>query len=67
MNTYKNSQKHKHKYKFEGEYLFQCLVICAHTFSEGDSKGIQLVGLMSFVDIGQWNTKSKPAQISHLG
>ena len=47
-------------------YLFTSPFIGAHTLNERDGKWIQLIGLVSFVHNGQWNSESKPFQVTNL-
>lgn len=47
-------------------YLFQSSLVGLHALYQRNSKWIELVSLVSFVDNGQGNSESEPSQIPHL-
>lgn len=47
-------------------YLLQSPFIGAHTFNEGDGKGVQLVGLVSLVDNSQGYAEAQILQVANL-
>lgn len=47
-------------------YLFQSSLVGLHALNQRNSKWIELVSLVSFVDNSQGNSESEPSQIPHL-
>lgn len=46
--------------------LFASALVGAHALDQRDGKRVKLVGLVGFVDDGQWDAEAQPLEVAHL-